>query len=160
MYCSSCGLEQPQELSYCNRCGNNLRPLAAEPGDSRLRLKGATPAIATAIVLVTLGGFGMIFGLVMALITRGIAMPEGGMALIALMLLIILAVDFLLVRLLMRILGLGPVELPAAQPLAKPQTLAEPTPRRLEEPLQPVTSVTDHTTRTLPKEYVGRDKAS
>ncbi len=72
MFCPSCGAEQNQTLSYCNRCGANLKPiesgvppakLVARPGLSHWRLR-----------CVTLGGFGMIFGLVFALINRGMSL--------------------------------------------------------------------------------------
>ncbi|MEO6393913.1 MAG: hypothetical protein ABIP75_18820 [Pyrinomonadaceae bacterium] len=159
MYCSSCGLELPQELSYCNRCGNNLRPLGPSLGELPMRFKGALPVLATVITLVTVCGFGLAFGLIMALIDRGLNFGDGGGALAALILAITLAIDWMLVRLLMRILNLAPVAKEVASP-PRPKNLPEPSPHRLDEPRQPVDSVTDHTTRTLPVEYVERGKAN
>jgi hypothetical protein len=128
--------------------------VGSNPSELPARINGAVGAIATTVVLVTLGGFGMIFGLIMALIKRGITMPEGGMALIALVLLIILGIDALLIRLLTRILHLGP----GVPGIVQPKSLSEPVMQRLAEPRQPASSVTDHTTRTLPPVYVERDE--
>jgi hypothetical protein len=154
MFCSSCGLEQPQELSYCSRCGNNLRPAGPDSSGSPVRSKFAIPAIAGAMVLITLGGFGMIFGLVMALIEAGNSLSLGGMILIALTLVVILTVDWLLLRFLMRLLHFataGPGVVPA-----QPKHLSEPAQHRLAEPLQPIDSVTEYTTRTLGPVLVDR----
>ena len=152
MFCPSCGAEQNQTLSYCNRCGANLRPLqtGVPPG----KLVGASWAISVAVALVTLGGFGMIFGLVLALISSGMSLSAGGIGLVILSSLIILAIDWLLIRQLSRVLDL-------------PRATIDSTPAQLEAlggkaaipiaaPAQPVSSVTDNTTRTL--EPVVRDR--
>jgi uncharacterized membrane protein YvbJ len=76
MYCPSCGSELTSELSYCNRCGSNLKPLSNQSGGSPAKLVGATWAISMAVVMVTLGGFGMMFGLVMALISSGVNLSD------------------------------------------------------------------------------------
>ena len=122
MYCPSCGTELVPELSYCNRCGANLKPIsnqAIAPG----KLVGAVWAISMAVALVTLGGFGMIFGLVMALITRGINLSAGGMVLIFFSLLVILAIAWLLVRQLSRVLDMPQLPAEATQP--KPPKMSE-----------------------------------
>ena len=98
MYCPSCGTELTPELSYCNRCGANLKPISNQSGVPPTKLIRAAWAISMAVALVTLGGFGMIFGLVMALITRGLSLSAEGMVLIFFSSLVILAIDWLLVR--------------------------------------------------------------
>ena len=150
MFCPSCGAEQSQTLSYCNRCGANLRP--NQLGVPPTKLVGASWAISLAVALVTLGGFGMIFGLVFALIDRGISLSAGGMGLVALSSLIILAIDWLLIRQLSRVL-----DLPRAADSAETQqpALEEKAPIPLRPP-HPVSSVTDHTTRAF--EPIVRDR--
>lgn len=144
MFCPSCGAEQNQTLSYCNRCGANLKPLQSgvPPG----KLVGASWAISVAVALVTLGGFGMIFGLVLALISSGMSLSAGGVGLVVLSSLIILAIDWLLIRQLSRVL-----DLPRARETAtvSQPTLNEDSPTLLAAPRQPVSSVTDRTTRTF-----------
>ena len=146
MYCPSCGTELVPELSYCNRCGANLKPIsnqAIAPG----KLVGAAWAISMAVALVTLGGFGMIFGLVMALITRGINLSAGGMVLIFFSLLVILAIAWLLVRQLSRVLDMPQLSAEATQP--KPPKMSEKPMQQIGAPREPVSSVTEHTTRTF-----------
>ena len=147
MYCPSCGLELTTELSYCNRCGANLKPISNQSGVTPTKLVGAAWAISMAVVLVTLGGFGMIFGLVMALITRGINLSAGGMGLIFLSSLIILTIDWLLVRQLSRVLNMP--QLPSDATQAKKPELAEQVVRQIDAPHEPVSSVTEHTTRAF-----------
>lgn len=146
MYCPSCGLELTTELSYCNRCGANLRT-SAQAGVPAARLTGAAWAISTAVALITLGGFAMVFGLVMALITRGIRLNEGGMVLIFFTLFTILAIAWMLIKQLSRVLDIpqlaGAATPPTAQKLGH-----QPTPQ-IAAPPEPVSSVTDHTTRTF-----------
>jgi hypothetical protein len=154
MYCSSCGQEQPQELSYCNRCGNSLRPAGSNLAEQPARAKGTVEAIAAMVVLVTLGAFGMIFGLILAFLKRMGTIPDGGFALMGLVLLFMFGIDFMLIRLLTRVLHLGP-GVPGNTP---PKSLGEPVMKRLAEPRQPAASVTDHTTRTLPPVYAERNE--
>ena len=145
MYCPSCGTELTQELSYCNRCGANLKPLSDPSSVPPTKLVGAAWAISLAIAIVTLGGFGMIFGLVMALITRGISLSAGGMGLIFLLSLIILAIDWLLVRQMSRVLDMPRLS-GDVTPAKKPSDKSVP---QIGAPREPVSSVTDHTTRTF-----------
>ena len=144
MYCPSCGTELTQGLVYCNRCGANLKP-ANSVSVPPAKLVGAAWAISAAIALVTLGGFGMIFSVVMALIVRGMGLSGGGMTLVVFTLAMILAIDWLLVRQLSRVLELP--RLPGeVTPAMKAGGKDSP---QIGAPLEPVSSVTDHTTRTL-----------
>lgn len=157
MYCQSCGMELSAELSYCNRCGANLKPAVTQSGVPPTKLVEATWAISAAIIAVTLGGFGMVFAVVMKLINMGINLSEGGMALIFCSLLIILAVVWLLVRQLSRVLSL-PQLLVDATPAKKPSLPDQPV-QQFIEAREPVSSVTDHTTRTFEPLSKGRDTA-
>lgn len=155
MYCPSCGSEMTSELSYCNRCGANLKPLANQSGGPPAKLVGAAWAISMAIVLVTLGGFGMMFGLVMALISSGVNLSGGGMVLIGFSLLIILAIASLLVRQLSRVLDVSQLSGGATQS-KQPKLSEEPVPQ-IGAPREPVSSVTEHTTRMFEPVHKDRD---
>lgn len=154
MYCPSCGTELTQGLVYCNRCGANLKPVTNSASVPPAKLVGAAWAISVAIALVTLGGFGMIFGLVMALITRGMGLSDGGMTMVVFTSLIILAIDWLLVRQLSRVLGVHLLSSGGTPPIKAADTVVP----QIGSPLEPVSSVTDHTTRTL--EPVRRERES
>jgi Na+-transporting methylmalonyl-CoA/oxaloacetate decarboxylase gamma subunit len=158
MYCPSCGSELTSELSYCNRCGANLKPLSNQSGGSPSKLVGATWAISLAVVMVTLGGFGMMFGLVMALITNGINLSGGGMAMIVFCLLIILAVAALLVRQLSRVLDLAQLSGGATQSKQPQQPMLSERPvQQIGASREPVASVTEHTTRVFEPILKDRD---
>ena len=145
MFCPSCGAEQNQTLSYCNRCGANLKPI--ESGVPPAKLVSAAWAVSLAVTFVTLGGFGMIFGLVFALINRGMSLDNDGVALVIITSLIILAIDWLLIRQLSRVLNL-PRAAPETATVSQP-ALNQNLPPLLDAPSQPVSSVTDRTTRTF-----------
>lgn len=155
MYCAACGTEVTKDLSYCNRCGVNLKPLADPVGVAPTKLVGAAWAISISVTLVTLIGFGMVFGVVMTLIERGINLSPGGMALIFFALLFIFTIVALLIRQLSRVLSFpqrpaesAPARLPRIVETAMPELTAGRTPG---------VSVTDHTTRTLEPVYRERD---
>ena len=118
------------------------------------KLVGASWAISVAVALVTLGGFGMIFGLVLALISSGMSLSAGGIGLVILSSLIILAIDWLLIRQLSRVLDLPRATIDSTP--AQPEALGGKAATPIAAPLQPVSSVTDNTTRTL--EPVVRDR--
>jgi hypothetical protein len=155
MYCSSCGAEVLEEMSYCNRCGASLKPLANQSLLPPTRSVGAAWAVSAAVALITLGGFALIFALVMTLVTRGIDLKEGWLVLIFAALMAILAIDWLLIRQLPGLLG-------RSQPLSeseKPEKrkLSEKPLPQLAAPRTPQSSVTDHTTRTFDPVYRERD---
>jgi hypothetical protein len=147
MYCPSCGTELASELSYCNRCGANVKPISSQSGVPPRKLVGVAWAISIAVALITLGGFGMIFTLVMALIARGISLSSSGMFWISFSLLVILAIDWLLVRQLSRVLDMPQLPADAAQP--KKSKLSQEPKRQIDAPPEPVSSVTEHTTRAF-----------
>ena len=142
MLCPSCGTEQSQSLSYCSRCGANLRPL--QPGVPPGKLVGASWAISIAVALVTLGGFGMMFSVIFALIASGMSLDRDGVALVVFGSLVILAIDWLLIRQLSKVLNLPR----AADSQTRRPAVEETAPAQL-PPHQPGSSVTDHTTRTF-----------
>ena len=145
MYCPSCGTELTQGLVYCNRCGANLKPAATLASVPPAKLVGAAWAISVAIALITLGGFGMIFGLVMALITRGMSLSGGGMTMVVFSSLIILFIDWLLVRQLSRVLDVAQISGEGKPPIKAADAVV----LKIGAPLEPLSSVTDNTTRVL-----------
>ena len=151
MYCPSCGTELTSELIYCNRCGANLKNQSDVPTK---RMNGAAWAISIAVMLVTLGGFGMIFSLAMPLISTNIGISEGGMILIFFALLIILLIDWLLVRQLTRVLDISQLGGAATRP-KKPELRERPL-QQIGAQREPTSSVTEQTTRTL--EPIPRDR--
>jgi hypothetical protein len=100
-----------------------------------------------AVVLVTLGGFGMMFGLVMALITHGVNLSGGGIVLIVFSLLIILVIASLLVRQLSRVLSVSDLLLGAAR--SNQSTLSQKPLQQIGAIREPLSSVTEHTTHVL-----------
>ena len=155
MYCPSCGTEVTQELSYCSRCGANLKPLVGQAGLPPSKLVGAAWAISIAVTVVTLGGFGMIFGVVMTLIDRGIGLSPAGMILVFFAMLFILAVAAMLVRQLSRVLSIPQLS-SKAEPVEKPNLVEKPV-QQITAARAPGSSVTDHTTRTFDPIYKERN---
>jgi hypothetical protein len=131
-----------------------LKPLSNQSGGPPAKLVGATWAISMAVVLVTLGGLGMMFGLVMALITHGVNLSGGGMILIVFSLLIILVIASLLVRQLSRVLSVSDLLLGAAR--SNQSTLSQKPLQQIGAIREPLSSVTEHTTHVLePVERAG-----
>jgi ABC-type nickel/cobalt efflux system permease component RcnA len=99
MFCPSCGAETSEGLIYCKRCAAKLGPSRA---DERPKVAGLVWAISAAVVLVTLIGFIIFLGF---LIEFGRDASSLMMALVGLLLLVVLAVDFLLARQLSRLIS-------------------------------------------------------
>jgi hypothetical protein len=144
MYCANCGTQLVQGLSYCNRCGFNLR----ERNESNT---GAVTAFLTAITL--LGVLGLMVMLGGALVLRkGADLSQDLVALFMLFTFLIVSVtEFMLVRNLSK-LSASKEKKRFLQPEAQPD-LRLPEASSLGEP---VGSVTENTTRTL--EYARREK--
>ena len=144
MYCSSCGSSVPPGLSYCNRCGADLR---AKENETPQR-SGPSPNILVAgiVVVTTLGLFAII--LLMFIMSEGLHAPGGlinGFA--GVMLLLLLLVDALFALLLFRSKK-SPTETTQVVQLRE-AILAELQAAQTSGFPQPAGSVTDHTTRTL-----------
>jgi hypothetical protein len=119
---------------------------------------GVTWALSIAIVLVSLGGFGLIFALAITLINKGINLSVGEMSLIVVFLLVILAIAWLLTRQLARVLDISELLGVAPSPRTTvPPALTEKPAPQLSSPREPVTSVTDHTTRVFEPIHKDRD---
>lgn len=143
MYCVNCGTPLTQGLSYCNRCGANLR----ERSESKT---GQISAFLTAITLLGIAGLGIMLG--GALVLRrgaGLSQEMIGFFMLFTFLLTGLA-EVMLIRNLSKLTGSSqPKYLP--QPLPQDLRLPHATPFG-----EPVPSVTESTTRTL--EYARREQ--
>jgi hypothetical protein len=145
MYCANCGTALGAGLSYCNRCGFNLR----EKTESHT---GVISAFLTAItVLGTVGLAIMLFG---AIVLRRKANldPELIGIFMTFVFLIVSVTEFMLFRSLSRLLG---------SKESKVRSLPPPVTNDLRLPQQsslgePAPSVTENTTRTL--EYARREQ--
>ena len=137
MYCANCGTPLTQGLSYCNRCGANLR----DRPESKI---GPISAFLTAITIIGVCGLGIMLG--GALVLR----REAGLAqdLVAVFMLftflIVGFIEFMLVRNLSKLSG--STERTKYLPQPQPQDLRLPQGTPFGEP---VSSVTENTTRTL-----------
>ncbi|HSK65093.1 MAG TPA: hypothetical protein VK893_14670 [Pyrinomonadaceae bacterium] len=145
MYCVNCGTQLIQGLSYCNRCGVNLK----ERSEANTAL---VSAFLTAITVVGTVGLGVMFA--GALVLRRKANLDQELIGVFMMFTFLLAglIEFMLFRSLSKLLGAKESRVHSLPPhvtndLRLPQhsTLGEPVP-----------SVTENTTRTL--EYTRREQ--
>jgi hypothetical protein len=144
MYCANCGTPLTQGLSYCNRCGANLR----ERPETKT---GAISAFLTAITLLGVIGLGIMLG--GALVLRkeaGLSQELVGIFMLFTFLIVGLT-EILLVKNLSKLSG--PTERTKYLPQPMPHDLRLPQATPLGEP---VPSVTENTTRTL--EYARREQ--
>lgn len=144
MYCANCGMPLTQGLSYCNRCGNDLR----ERSETNT---GAITAFLTAITLIGVGGLGIMFGGSLVL-RRGANLSQELIGFFMLFTFLIVGMtEVMLVRNLSKLMGEKERKnyFPAAPPVSNDLRLPQGT------PFDTASSVTENTTRTL--EYARRD---
>jgi predicted nucleic acid-binding Zn ribbon protein len=149
MYCSACGNPLSPGLSFCNRCGTSLK----ERSESK-----TSPIIAflTAITLIGVTGLGIMLGGAMALKNEA-HLDEMLIGFFMLFTFSIVTItEVLLVRQLSRFTGEPKqVFLPAPQQTVIQNELP---PAQVHNFAEPVTSVTENTTRTL--EYARNEPKS
>jgi len=147
MYCASCGTQLVQGLSYCNRCGFNLK----ERTDVNT---SPVNAFLTAITLLGVIGLGIMIGGPLVLYKEAHLSQELVGVFMLFTFLIVSLTEFMLVRNLSRLLS-APKENQNRPSLHPPlhQDLRLPQTTNLGEP---VPSVTENTTRTL--EYARREQ--
>lgn len=145
MYCSACGSPIAPGLSFCNRCGMNLKER------SQSKPTGSVNALITAMVIVAAAAMGMLLGGPIALKREAGFAEEFIGFFMFLTFLFGLVTEFFLYRHLNRLTSASskldslPTPHQAAMPeYRSPQRLPEP--QRLSEPIP---SVTESTTRTL-----------
>jgi hypothetical protein len=145
MYCASCGTPLTQGLSYCNRCGTSLR----ERSGANTRAIGA---FLTAITLIGVCGLGLMFAGALVL-RRGANLSQEMIGFFMLFAFLIVGmVEVMLVKNLSKLMGEKEKKnyFPAPQNVSNDLRLPQATPFG-----EPVSSVTENTTRTL--EYLRRD---
>ena len=151
MYCATCGTPVAVGLSFCNRCGTNLKK---EPVGSR---DNSTPSgLISAVVLVAIFGLGIMCGGAIAL-KKGAELQEPAVVFFMVLAFAIVGfVELFLVRQLSRVLDSsrrqeGLDQLTQQQPLFQPALVpaSEIRAAQMRTVPEPVTSVTENTTRTL-----------
>jgi hypothetical protein len=144
MYCSSCGSATPPGLSYCNRCGADLCSKENEVP----RRSGPSPdSLVWGIVSVTTVGLGAIIAL-MVIMKEVLHFPDGLInAFIGVTFLSFLLVDALFALLLLRSARSHKESVNDIQ--LKGAIRAELSSAQTSGLSESVSSVTDHTTRTL-----------
>ena len=146
MYCANCGTPRTQGLSYCNRCGTDLRE-RVEATNTK-----AITAFLSAITLLGVGGLGIMLAGAL-LMRKGANLSQELIGVFMLFTFLIVSMtEIMLLRNLSKLSrsterkNLFPAQSPTQQDLRLPQGA----------PLgEPVGSVTDSTTRTL--EYAPRE---
>lgn len=161
MFCPTCGAEVSPELKYCNRCGANLAapaPTYAPPVIKPVRM--GLPSVVLGL-MVTIG---------LAIIFNGafeLARIQLHPAAVAWIVIFSLATLFgsaaLMLRVWLKIVGMNREAYQSPQlyapPMQTPQQI--PAPRQQFPRLEPMGSVTEHTTRTFSPAYrEGSDPAS
>jgi len=148
MYCPTCGNEISVELKYCNRCGANLTLPTTSAPMMMAPVKLTFPSIMLGITI--LGGLGIILGTATEFAQRGIH-P----AFIVWMVLFGSATLFgcvgMLIRFLTKMMTLNREIAPSQQ--SQPALSQRPTMQHLPPHMEPVPSVTEHTTRTFTPIY-------
>lgn len=140
MYCANCGTPRTQELSYCNRCGADLRA-PVESSNTK-----AIAAFLSAITIIGIGGLALMLAGAL-LMRKGANLSQELIGFFMLFtFLIVTMTEILLFRNLSKFSGSTkrkhsfPAPLPTQHDLRLPQGA----------PLgEPVGSVTENTTRTL-----------
>ena len=140
MYCAACGTPLPPGLSYCNRCGASLR----ERSESK---SNAIPAFLTAITLIAIAGLGIMLGGALTLRRDADLAHEIVGFFMFFTFIIVVLTEVLLVRQLSRLTGNAEHTVITPAPAFVPAPDARSLPAR--SPGEPISSVTENTTRTL-----------
>ena len=147
MYCANCGTPRTQGLSYCNRCGADLRERVESSNNK------AIAAFLSAITLIGVAGLGiMLAGALM--LRKGANLSQEMIGFFMLFTFLIVSItEIMLVRNLSKLTGSTERTnyFPAPPPVQQDLRLPQGTPLG-----EPVGSVTENTTRTL--EYARRER--
>ena len=156
MYCHTCGGQLAHALSYCNHCGANLSTLKDQ---SQAGTAGtATDTLLWVIVGTTITLLGMALA-ALVLMKNGTINGMLGMAFVILTFVALVVTDWVLVWRLLH-LNRGAEEIrnvPHLNELSS-EELDPSTARALREPLEPVSSITEQTTRALEPSYDKRER--
>ena len=153
MFCSYCGTESTQGLNYCNRCGNSLSaPAQTGVQDARPAVSASTAwAVGVTMMLLVIIGLGILLGAL-----TDIAYKISADAVAAIMVcgsLTVLGSVLMLTRLWMRLLAGTKRSTLASLIAARRAATGELGPARAgaltDATGAPISSITEHTTRTL-----------
>ena len=146
MYCVNCGAPRTQGLSYCNRCGADLRE-RTEPSNTK-----AITAFLSSITLLGVAGLAIMLGGALML-RRGANLSQELIGVFMLFTFLTVSMtEIMLVRNLSKLTGSKERKdyFPAPSPTQQDLRLPQGTPLG-----EPVGSITENTTRTL--EYARRE---
>jgi len=152
MYCPSCGSEISVELKYCNRCGANLSGIPTSypmPVVKPVRL--TLPAIVLGLTVT--GGIGIILSAATELAQRQLH-PAALTWMVIFSMATLFGCTALILRFWLKVLSLNreSYELQNQNQVRPPMQI--PAPRQQFPPrLEPIPSVTEHTTRTFSPAY-------
>jgi len=149
MYCPTCGARLTQTLSYCNHCGANLSTLKVQAGTAGT----AIDTLLWVIVGTTITLLGMALG-ALVLMNKGEINERLGIAFVILTFVALVVSEAVLGWRLVH-LNRGAEEIRTV-PQMNDLSTTEPDPltaRALQEPLDPVSSVTEQTTRSFEPLY-------
>ena len=149
MYCANCGTPRTQGLSYCNRCGTDLRE-RVETGNTRT----ITVFLSAMTLIGVCGMFVMLAGAL--LLRKGANLSQELVGVFMLFTFLIVTItEIMLFRNLSKVSGSTERQksLPASPPTQHDLRLPQGIPLG-----EPVGSVTENTTRTL--EYARREQSS
>jgi hypothetical protein len=155
MYCPTCSAFITEGVAYCPRCGGRITPGALAPVQPPAKLGEVIQYLTVTTGAVALGGFIFAFVLAVVLSKRGMD-TSAIVILVFASLLTVCIISGMLIRLLARSMNAymhtdGRVE---AQQKPEPgRRISNTNTAQIEEPRQPVSSVTDHTTRTFDPIY-------
>jgi hypothetical protein len=144
MYCSACGSSISEKLNYCKNCGAKIVK------DEETTPQSMMDNLLTGLTFIALGGLGILIGLVAVLLKNGF--DQKGVTFIAIFYLVALfGICYMLLSHLPKLIDAKLQQRKkTAENYQPPQLFARNT-AQLEEPSEPVLSVTDHTTRTFEK---------
>lgn len=154
MYCPHCGTESTPGLNYCNRCGGNLSMLTtnAAQGSPPAVSTGKVWAIGTTTMLLVLMGLALLISGIREMAHSGLPPDVLKMIIICSMMLLLGGIAFF-GWLWSRILGLPRRSDNVPRTLLRSSPTNELGSARIsalpEATMHPVSSVTEHTTRTL-----------
>lgn len=146
MFCSNCGNSVPNELKYCNGCGNRLGADEDKEGTPGKMLDN----VLTVLFLIIMFGFGILVGLVAVLL--GNEVKTDVVVVIAVAYLATLsAICITLVRQVPKLIDAKLNTINRPEEYSAPHQLTPRTTAQLDEFREPVMSVTDRTTKILDK---------
>lgn len=147
MYCQYCGNEVSAELKYCNRCGANLLQSFSNPASMMAPPKLTAPALIVGLTII--GGLGVIFGGASEFARDGLH-PAAITWIVLFSMATLFGCTALLIRFWTKLVLMQRQTPTQIETKRVPQSFVPPqlTPR-----LEPVPSVTEHTTRTFAPAY-------